>query len=111
MMRPRFRLLASPVSVLAAFRRGFRFVTGTAAAHCLTARDGLAAIRERRRYHLSRAEHDSRKRIGMPLGHLERLVYDSPMAGWQALKDELWPEGWAHIIEEHWRDQERGRSS
>jgi hypothetical protein len=61
---------------------------------------------ERRRYHLSMAEWDSRKQLGMAMHHSERLVYDGPMEGWLALRNELWPDGWAHVIEEFWRDRE-----
>jgi hypothetical protein len=77
-------------------------------AHCL-APERLRGWLERRRYHLSMAEWDSRKQLGMALNHSERLVYDSPMEGWWALRDELWPDGWAHVIEDFWRDPEQGR--
>jgi hypothetical protein len=76
------------------------------AAGCLTP-ERLRGWLERRHYHLSMAEWDSRKHIGMVLHHSERLVFDGPMAGWQALEDELWPGGgWTEVIEEFWRDQE-----
>ena len=78
-------------------------------ARCL-APERLRGWLERRRYHLSMAEWDSRKQLGMAMHHSERLVYDGPMEeGWWALRDELWPDGWAHVIEDFWRDPEQGR--
>jgi hypothetical protein len=75
------------------------------AAGCLTP-ERLRGWLERRHYHLSMAEWDSRKQLGMVLHHSERLVYEGPMEGWLALREELWPDGWAHVIEEFWRDRE-----
>jgi hypothetical protein len=67
--------------------------------------------RERRRYGLSMAEWDCRKKIGMSLWHTERLAYHLPNPEWwDDLEDEIWPDGeWTDVIEEHWREAERRR--
>ena len=63
--------------------------------------------RERRRYHLTLAEWDSRKQIGMPLCHTERLAYElEDPEWWDELEELTWPHGeWLDEITGRWRGQ------
>ncbi len=68
----------------------------------------LKGWRERRRYHLTMAEWDARKQVGMPLTHTERLAYDlADPEWWDDLEATTWPRGeWVQEI----RARRRGQS-
>lgn len=63
--------------------------------------------RERRHYGLSMAEWDSRRQIGMPLCHTERLAYElEDPEWWDELEELIWPYGeWLDEITGRWRRQ------
>lgn len=60
---------------------------------------------------LSVPERHSRKLLRVPPHHPERITYRVPHPErWQALSDQLWPDGWAHVIEESMRERGWGGS-
>lgn len=64
---------------------------------------------QREHYGLDLAEYDARIKIGMPLGHLERLAYNLPNPEeWDEREagPDLWPDGeWVDVIEEVRRER------
>jgi hypothetical protein len=100
-------LVLGSTCLLLMFAVGSALATGLLMLGPAPLRQRWKGWRERRRYGLSLAEWDSRKQIGMPLDHTERLAYDLDDPDmWDDLEAEIWPEGWIHIIEEHRREQE-----